>query len=166
MAEFSQGTTKRWGISWSFLPFRPRDVTPPPRKTDRSQGVSCPQALALRHIIPHSPRYIISSPLSASFTIPLIQRFLLLMSTILYKWENNVGIGAVSGNLWSRSARRKRQESPSSTEENKDIRLGFRITVTEEDDATSRVDVEWRIGTDVILFNSFCGKLKSIVHHT
>ena len=27
LTEFIQGTTKRWGIAWSFLPIRPREVT-------------------------------------------------------------------------------------------------------------------------------------------
>jgi hypothetical protein len=98
-----------------------------------------------------------------SFTVPLIQRFLFPISTILYKWENNVGIGAVSGNVWSRAARRKQQES---SDIDMEIRLGFRITVVEVEDSKSRVDVEWRLGTDVVLFQSFCGKLKSIVQHS
>ena len=134
----------------------------PPSKVD-SQDVSCPQALSLRNLIPQSPRYIISAPLSASFTVPLIQRFLFPISTILYKWENNVGIGAVAGNVWSRAARRKQQES---REIDWEIRLGFRITVVDVEVSTSRVDVEWRQGTDVVLFESFCGKLKSIVQHS
>ena len=128
-----------------------------------SQDVSCPQALALRNLIPQYPRYIISAPLSASFTIPVIQRFLFPISTILYKWENNVGIGAVAGNVWSRAARRKQQES---RETDCEIRLGFRITVVDVEVSTSRVDFEWRQGTDVVLFESFCGKLKSIVQHS
>ena len=26
LTEFTQGMTKRWGIAWSFLPMRPREV--------------------------------------------------------------------------------------------------------------------------------------------
>ena len=129
-----------------------------------SKDVSCPQAHALHNLQPNSPRYIISAPLSASFTIPLIQRFLFPISTILYRWENNTGIGAVAGNVWSRAARRKHQESSNDTD--REIRLGFRITVLDIDDSKSRVDVEWRMGIDVVLFESFCGKLKSIVQHS
>ena len=29
LTEFVQGTTRRWGIAWSFLPFRPREVRVP-----------------------------------------------------------------------------------------------------------------------------------------
>lgn len=69
----------------------------------------------------------------------------------------------MAGNLWSRAARRKQEES---REIDWEIRLGFRITVVDVEESTSRVDVEWRLGTDVVLFESFCGKLKSIVQHS
>jgi len=45
-----------------------------------------------------------------------------------------------------------------------DIKLAFRIHVRDINDA-SEVEIEWRIGEDIILFESFCGKLKSIVQH-
>ena len=66
-------------------------------------------------------------------------------------------------NVWSRAARRKQQES--SNDKDEEIRLGFRITIIDIDDSKSRVDVEWRMGIDIVLFESFCGKLKSIVQH-
>ena len=76
-----------------------------------------------------------------------------------YSWEGNIGIGSVTGNVWSRSARRKIQNSIDDSEE---IKLGFRINVIEKQEA-SQVEIEWRMGTDVVLFESFCGKVKSIV---
>jgi hypothetical protein len=80
---------------------------------------------------------------------------------IQYIWQDNIGIGSVTGNIWSRSARRKRQEE---IEDKDEVRLGFRIRVNDEGDRT-QVVIEWRIGTDVILFESFGGKIKSIVQH-
>jgi hypothetical protein len=77
-----------------------------------------------------------------------------------YIWEGNTGVGAVAGNVWSRAARRKAQES-----NGEDIQLGFRISIKDTSMA-SEIIVEWRIGSDVVLFESFCGKLKTIVQHS
>jgi hypothetical protein len=49
--------------------------------------------------------------------------------------------------------------------DNEQVRLGFRINMTDMG-GTSKVGIEWRIGTDVVLFESFCGKVKSIVQHS
>jgi hypothetical protein len=49
--------------------------------------------------------------------------------------------------------------------ETEEVKLGFRIHVTDKGDM-SEVGIEWRIGTDVVLFESFCGKIKSIVQHS
>ena len=78
-----------------------------------------------------------------------------------YIWEQDRCIGAVTGNVWSRSARRKGQEGM----ETEEVKLGFRIHVMDKGDM-SEVGIEWRIGTDVVLFESFCGKIKSIVQHS
>jgi len=44
-----------------------------------------------------------------------------------------------------------------------ELRLGVRLGVTAAGNDASRVEVEWRIGTDVILFQSFCGRVKNVV---
>ena len=91
-------------------------------------------------------------------------------------WEGEKCIGAVTGNAWSRSARRKiRTRNPSSeetttkptseettTNPTSEIQLGFRIQVREWG-RMGRVEVEWRWGWDVVLFESFCGKVKGII---
>jgi len=128
------------------------------------QDVACPAALALRDFAPKSPKYIINAPLSPSFTTPMLHRFLSTLPTLQYTWENYLCIAAFAGNVWSRSARRKKtspQEEPMQTEE--ELRLGVRLGVTAAGDDASQVEVEWRIGTDVILFHSFCGRVKSVV---
>jgi hypothetical protein len=79
-----------------------------------------------------------------------------------YTWENNIAIGAVSGNVWSRSARRKTRD----TTVVGGITLGFRISVKDVPNDASQVAVEWRIGTDVVLFESFGGKLKGIIQRS
>jgi 23S rRNA (adenine1618-N6)-methyltransferase len=154
LTEFTQGNTKRWGLAWSFLPMRPREVLPHASKANKD--VSCPVALSLRPHLPKNPKYVISAPLSASFTIPIVQRFVTSLHLSTYAWEGDIGIGAVTGNVWSRSVRRN-PPTPST-----EIKLAFRITVTDTND-TSTVTIEWRIGTDIILFESFCGKIKQVI---
>ena len=112
-------------------------------------------------------------------------------------WEGEKCIGAVTGNRWSRSARRKirtrtlRSEemrtNPSSqetttnptseeittnptsqettTNPSSEIQLGFRIQARDCGDM-GRVEVEWRWGWDVVLFESFCGKVKGIIQQS
>lgn len=115
----------------------------------------------MRGYLPKMPKYMISAPLSASFTIPVLQRFMTSLRVTDYIWEGNIGVGAVNGNVWSRAARRK---GPASSDLD-DIKLGFRITVRDTNDG-SEISIEWRIGTDVILFESFCGKIKEIVRRS
>jgi len=122
------------------------------------QDVACSTAFALRNVIPKSPKYVFDAPLSASFTIPLIQRLLNPMRLIGSSWKDNKVIGIAAGNTWSRSARRKMALEVDDGE----AALGFRITVVDKNDA-SQVSIEWRIGHDPILFESFCGKIKSVV---
>ena len=79
-----------------------------------------------------------------------------------YQWQGDKCIGAVTGNVWSRSARRKAPTKPTEREGEEEVKLGFRIQVKDMG-TTAQVDVEWRWGRDVILFESFCGKIKGIV---
>jgi len=127
------------------------------------KDVSCPTAVALRNFLPKTPRYIINAPLSSSFTIPIIQRFLSSLRTIQYTWDKNIGIAAVSENVWSRSALRKTHND---TNIDEGIKLGFRVSVKDVPNDASQVTIEWRIGTDVVLFESFSGKLKRIVQQS
>jgi len=83
-----------------------------------------------------------------------------------YCWAGNIGIGSVAGNVWSRSVRRKTQNDPSMDSSEDVVKLGFRISVVEMWDDLSQVVIEWRIGVDVVLFESFCGKVKSIVQQS
>jgi 23S rRNA (adenine1618-N6)-methyltransferase len=39
LTEFTQGNTKRWGLAWSFLPMRPREVLPHASKLIRTSPV-------------------------------------------------------------------------------------------------------------------------------
>jgi hypothetical protein len=111
-------------------------------------------------LIPKTPRYVINAPLASVFTIPRIQRGLLELRITDCKWDGNCGVGAVAGNVWSRAARRRPQET---TDGN--IKLGFRISV-QDTKMASTVAVEWRIGSDVVLFESFCGKVKTVVQNS
>lgn len=45
------------------------------------------------------------------------------------------------------------------------VRLGVRINIKDAQNG-SQVTIEWRIGTDVMLFESFCGKIKGVVQQS
>ena len=111
-------------------------------------------------------------------------------------WEGGGGVGFVMGNVWSRSARRKVQRgtpsaermgateeeqlgtsaeqmgisaerigTPAEQEVEEETKFGFRIQVRDMG-MTAQVDIEWRWGRDVVLFESFCGKVKGIVQQS
>jgi hypothetical protein len=50
-------------------------------------------------------------------------------------------------------------------EAGEETKFGFRIQVRDMG-MTALVDIEWRWGTDVVLFESFCGKVKGIVQQS
>ena len=79
-----------------------------------------------------------------------------------HAWGNQVGIVLVSGNVWSRSARRKTQVTTSTDE----TKLGFRLSAKVVSNHACQVAIEWRIGTDFVTFQSFCGKVRSLVQQT
>lgn len=78
------------------------------------------------------------------------------------------GAGFAKGNVWSRAARRKQQQSPTnSTDKDQDMNesedggpvLGFKIRLEILGGGTV-VKVRWLQGRDSVLFESFCGMLK------
>lgn len=101
------------------------------------------------------------------------------MSSIPVQWEWKASISAGTGysaeNVWSRQARRKRQqqakEAVKGEEAEVDIdtaALGFKVSLQlqqetgTEGEITNRtlVTVRWIKGVDSVLFESFCGMLK------
>ena len=80
------------------------------------------------------------------------------------------GVGFANGNVWSRAARRKQQQSPTSStdkdhtmhEEDEDggLALGFKIQLRKSNEGASEIMIRWLQGRDSVLFESFCGMLK------
>ena len=80
------------------------------------------------------------------------------------------GVGFAKGNVWSRAARRKQQQSPEgSTDRNHDMNeevettgtaLGFKIQLRTGNEGGTELMVRWLQGSDSVLFESFCGMLK------
>ena len=80
------------------------------------------------------------------------------------------GVGFAKGNVWSRAARRKQQQSPTTSmdndcaanEEHEDggPALGFEIQLKEAKEKGTEVLVRWLQGRDSVLFESFCGMLQ------
>lgn len=56
-------------------------------------------------------------------------------------------------------------EQEEEEEEREEMRLGFRIQVRDRG-VMGLVEVEWRWGRDVVLFESFCGKMKGIIQQS
>ena len=80
------------------------------------------------------------------------------------------GVGFAKGNVWSRAARRKQQQSHiDSTEkdhgmneesEDEGPALGFKIQLRKGSEGGAEVMIRWLQGRDSVLFESFCGMLK------
>ena len=80
------------------------------------------------------------------------------------------GVGFANGNVWSRAARRKQQQSPTSSadkdhamheeDEGGAPALGFKIQLRKDNKGGTEVMVRWLQGRDSVLFESFCGMLK------
>nr|POE94425.1 putative methyltransferase-like protein c27d7.08c [Quercus suber] len=155
--------TKRWAVAWSFQDLRPtNDVA---RHGELIQAV-LPQVTAQTIKVPLMSAQWAGEKVNA------------MIGTLDVRWQwqtdGSVGVLETSQNVWSRSARRKRERNDSAAaqgragEENvgmgcaedgeltrDDIALAVRITSKFE-----QVDVRWLRGQDFVLFQSFCGYLK------
>lgn len=95
------------------------------------------------------------------------------MAGLALRWtwheSQQSGLAFSKRNVWSRSARRKRQRAEASTEskspsvddrDETDVEesaaLVVRITLSPE----SEVRLRWLKGTDAVLYESFCGMMK------
>jgi 23S rRNA (adenine1618-N6)-methyltransferase len=133
--------------------------------------------------IPSFPKHWL--PFPADFTFPsvhhvdeLAQKLRSEMSSIPVRWEwkpsLSAGTGYAAENVWSRQARRKRQQQDQAaveTDEEVDIdtaALGIKVCLQlqqepSQEGATAnctQVTVRWLKGLDSVLFESFCGMLK------
>ena len=79
------------------------------------------------------------------------------------------GLGFANGNVWSRAARRRKQQlglsstnDAASDNESDDDEpaFGFKVQLMSSEKGIVEVLVRWVKGTDSVLFESFCGMLK------
>ena len=80
-----------------------------------------------------------------------------------------IGLGFATGNVWSRAARRRKQQlrhdsthNVASDNESDDDEpaFGFKIQLNSSEKGSVEVLVRWIQGRDSVLFESFCGMLK------
>ena len=79
------------------------------------------------------------------------------------------GLGFANGNVWSRAARRRKQQlgrgstddaaSDNESDDDEPV-LGFKVQLVSSEKGSVEVLVRWIQGRDSVLFESFCGMLK------
>ena len=119
--------------------------------------------------MPFPPEYDISLASHDPRTVET--KVLELMAALELQWQYNAalhqGIGFANGNVWSRAARRSKRSQVDAGRaghldkppEDDDQALGFRLSLQERDNGAV-VDVRWLLGTNSVLYESFCGMLR------
>ncbi|ODH25923.1 hypothetical protein ACO22_04956 [Paracoccidioides brasiliensis] len=190
IAEFVQGTkTRRWGIGWSWMDYRPSTDIARPR------GQSIP-----KHLLPFPSEFTICCPPSTSLsrTIEKINSALTVLD-MSWNWNTKTftGLGFAMGNVWSRHARRQKEKeqavevgtAPRTGSENtadttryhegeggqgtgdthgdfipgdqdKGAKIGLKVSMRRTMKGEINVVVRWVKGFDSVVFESFCGFLK------
>ncbi|KAL2014481.1 hypothetical protein VTN00DRAFT_2006 [Thermoascus crustaceus] len=159
VTEFVQGTkTRRWAVAWSWGDLRPT--------TDVARGIS------------GFPKHLLPFPSEVSFHISnasidaIGHKIDAELHSLPIKWVWHhamaTGVGFAMENVWSRQARRKRQQQQKgNTDAEKEkisedsAALGFKIQLKQKAvEKDVEVLIRWLKGTDSVLFESFCGMLK------
>lgn len=79
------------------------------------------------------------------------------------------GLGFADGNVWSRAARRRKQQlrhdsknkaASNSESDDSEPAFGFKVQLRSGEKGSVEVSVRWIQGRDSVLFESFCGMLK------
>lgn len=143
------GRTRRWAIAWSWADLRPPD------------GLARAQFLK-KDLLPFPNEYLIQHSLSIE-VITLALNEAISAIDVRWRWDEErlAGLALISGDVWSRQARRMREKKPKLYAEmlqstsQKSPQLVLKITV-----AFDRVTARWMKGDDQVLFESFCGMLK------
>ena len=128
------------------------------------------------------PKHLLPFPSNYTFKVRspsqewIAQRLNSVFRPLDLRWQFRpslaTGIGVASGNVWSRSARRKpnktengdfSREKDKEEEEGEQPAVGFKIHVLPIANQETEVHVRWLQGEDSVLFESFCGMLKRSV---
>ncbi|KAK5112230.1 hypothetical protein LTR62_004391 [Meristemomyces frigidus] len=144
--------TKRWAVAWSFQDYRPRiDVA-------RHGGL-------VQAVLPPAPAQTILLPLMGATWAGNKIDDLLNKLDVKWQWkkQSSMGVMEASQNVWSRSARRKKQfkqssgAEPDGEEEGEECTVALAVKITCKHEAA---ELRWLRGQDYILFQSFSGLLK------
>lgn len=169
--------TRRWAVAWSWGDMRPSNV---------SVSFYC-ECVLVGHLMGTTkevargtstlPKHLLPFPSDFLFTVETsVERCSHRLNDTLQaldlQWQYRpimaTGVGFAKGNVWSRAARRKQQQSPNDSScndptmnegEDGEPALGFKIRLNGHGGG-AEVMVRWLQGRDSVLFESFCGMLK------
>ncbi|KAL9103040.1 MAG: hypothetical protein Q9163_001870 [Psora crenata] len=151
--------TRRWAVAWSWGSLRP------PEAAARSTST------IPKHLLPFPPEHrisLIQSSVDACAEV-LHETMRNLRIPWQYRQATATGLGFAPGNVWSRAARRKKQQdrgnpspvhSPPNRNTDKEPALGFKIHLQIAQEGGVSMTIRWLRGRDSVLFESFCGMLK------
>jgi 23S rRNA (adenine1618-N6)-methyltransferase len=150
-------TTKRWIVAWSFGDLRPRnDIA-------RAANVA-------HELLPFPTKYQIHIPESYNGRKPesvVHDKLSSLDLRCTWDLESYTGTGEAAQNVWNRHYRREKKRKQRAGEavmqdtgENMEVALAFRINFANEE-GEETILIDWLRGTDVQLWESFCGMVHS-----
>lgn len=168
--------TRRWAVAWSWVTMRPSHVSKIlfgvlSTKTvtkDVARGTST----LPKHLLPFPSEYRFDvREVSIDSCAQLLNN---TIQALDIRWQYRpimaTGVGFANGNVWSRAARRKQQQSLDGSTSKDDAMneevedggpaLGFKIQLRKGNEGGAEVMVRWLQGRDSVLFESFCGMLK------
>jgi len=153
ITEFKQGSTRRWGVAWSFGDRRPCLAAV---RYESSQ---------LRGLMPFPTEFEFDT---AGDVVSVGEAVDNTLATEIgagsgeWAWDSSVsaGWGGVRGNVWSRAARRAKARGLEIEGISSGVALGFRVGVAEKGDRSVKVKIRWTRGVDYVLFESFYGMIK------
>lgn len=158
VGELVQGNkTRRWVLGWSWDGWRP--------SLEVARGVGA--GTLENKFLPFPSEYKVV--LEGKERKEMGKQVEQALRPLKVRWEwdkaKDEGVGFAEGNVWGRSARRKKisevVDKPQAETPIGEMAFGFRISVKEEDDKTV-VLVRWIKGVDSVLFESFCGLVKRV----
>ncbi|CAK7198364.1 hypothetical protein SEUCBS139899_001025 [Sporothrix eucalyptigena] len=165
VAAFVHGTkTRRWALGWSFGATRPTMAAA--RGGPDTTGLE-----SYRHLLPPTTELdVFSLRRKAGVSLGPVVDKVMSSLPLSWEWEDKAlqGVGRTRENVWGRAWRRKKQreqrgemvEAPDKPDKDGDSVFGFvvtiRIGVTE-----TVVHCRWLEGHDEIIYQSFCGFLKT-----
>ena len=171
--------TRRWAVAWSWGSMRPSLVS----ATLFGESVFFHRLMETRKDAARGtsklPKHLLPFPSESTFAVETSiencsQRLSDTLQAFELRWQYRpimaTGVGFAKGNVWSRAARRKQQQSPTSSadrhlvmdedDEDGGPALGFKVQLRKGNEGGVEVMARWLQGRDIVLFESFCGMLQ------